>query len=156
VLEDASLLRSKELTLVEPHPKQAPFVEFCGDIVMGGDTSSIRRTNPISYELFDLIPISHPLLTTTPHVHAFHESLGYIRGYNSSFYPFCAYLQEVPRKIMWSTFFYHTFDFSMAFDEFKRPLTLPVPSSLLFSYSHHSEMHATTYDKLLRALAASQ
>jgi len=55
---------------------------------------------------------------------------------------------------MWSTFFKHTFDFSMAFDEFKRPLTLFAPSFLVFSYSHHCEMRATTYDKLLRALMA--
>ena len=57
---------------------------------------------------------------------------------------------------MWSTFFKHTFDFSMAFDEFKRPLTLFTPSFLVFSYSHNYEMHATTYDKLLRALTASE
>ena len=42
----------------------------------------------------------------------------------------------------------------MAFDEFKRPLTLFALSFLVFSYSHHSEMHAPTYDKLLRALTA--
>jgi len=34
ILEDALLLRSKELTLVEPFLKEAPFEEFCGDIVM--------------------------------------------------------------------------------------------------------------------------
>ena len=44
----------------------------------------------------------------------------------------------------------------MAFDEFKRPLTLFVPSFLVFSYSLHSEMHVITYDKLLRALMASE
>jgi len=41
VLYDASLLRSKELTLVKPHLEEAPFVELCGDLVMGIDTLSI-------------------------------------------------------------------------------------------------------------------
>ena len=58
----------------------------------------------------------------------------------------------MPRKIRWSTSFDHTFDISMEFDEFKRRLTLFAPSFLMLSYSHHSEMHVTTYDKLLRAL----
>jgi len=89
-------------------------------------------------------------------VHAFHESLGDIRGYNPFFDPYCAYLEAVLRKIRWSTFFDHNFDFSMAFDEFKRPLTLFAPSFIVFSYSYHCKMHATTYDKLLRALMASE
>ena len=84
------------------------------------------------------------------------QSLGDTRGYNPSFDPCCAYLAGVPRKTLWSTFFDCTFDFSMAFDEFKRPLTFFASSFLVFSYSHHSEMHATTYDKLLQALAASE
>jgi len=38
----------------------------------------------------------------------------------------------------------------MAFDEFKGPLTLFAPYFLVFSYSYHYEIHATTYDKLVR------
>jgi len=76
VLEDASLIRSKELTLVEPHLEEAPFVEFCGDLVMGVDTPSIERINPICNEPLDLSPTSSPLPPTTPFLaHAFHESL---------------------------------------------------------------------------------
>ena len=102
-------------------------------------------------------PSSSFLLATTPsHLHAFHESLGVFRGYHPSFGPYCAYLEDVPRKVMWSTFLDHTFDFSMAFDEFKRPITLFALSFLVFSYSHHSELHAITYDKLLQALTASE
>jgi len=52
--------------------------------------------------------------------------------------------------------FYHAFDFFIAFDEFKRSLTLFAPSLLVFSYSHHSKMHSMTYDKLLRDLMASE
>ena len=70
--------------------------------------------------------------------------------------PYCAYLEDMPRKITWSTFFDHTSDFSMTFDEFKRTRTLFVVSFLVFSYSHHSEMHAITHDKLLQALTASE
>jgi len=83
---------------------------------------------------------------------AFLDSLGDIRGYHPSFDPYYAYLEDVPRKNMWSPFFDHTFDFSMAFDEFKRPVSLVASSFLEFSYSHNSEMHAITYDK--RALTA--
>ena len=58
-------------------------------------------------------------------------------------------------SITWSIFFDHAFDCSMVFDEFKRPLTLFAPSLLVFSYSHHFEMHAQAHDKLLRALTTS-
>jgi len=57
---------------------------------------------------------------------------------------------------MWSTFFDHDSDFSMAFDKFMRALTLFSMSLLLFSYLHHFEMHAKAHDKLLRALTASE
>jgi len=53
VLEDASLLRSQELTLDKLHLEEAPFVEFCGDFVMGSNTPTIWHTNPICSELFD-------------------------------------------------------------------------------------------------------
>jgi len=136
--------------LVARHLKEAPFAEFCGDIELGCDTPSIEHIDPICSKLFDSTPVSSPLLpTTSSHLHAYHESLGDITGYNPSFDPYCAYLEDVPRRIMWSSFFD---DLSMAFNEFKRPLTLVAPSFLVFSYSHHSEMHATTYDKILRAL----
>ena len=44
----------------------------------------------------------------------------------------------------------------MAFDKFKRALTLFATSLLVFSYLHYFEMHATAHDKLLRALTASE
>ena len=54
------------------------------------------------------------------------------------------------------SFLDHAFDFSIAFDKFKRTLTPFDPSLLVFSYSHSSDMHAITYDKLLRALTTSK
>jgi len=125
VLKDDSLSWSKELKLVEPHLEEAPLEELCGDLVMEADTLSIGPTNPIGNEPLDMTPISSPLPPTTPsHLPAFHESLGDIKGYNPPLGPYCAYLADVPRKITWCTFFNRTFDFSMEFDEFKRPLTL--------------------------------
>ena len=110
-LEDASLFRSKEPALVEPHLE-----ELCGDLVMGTDTPSPGPTAPISNEPLDLYPMSSPLPSTTPsHLHAFHESLGDIRGYHPSLNPYCAYLVDVLRKITWRTFFTNIFDFSLIY-----------------------------------------
>jgi len=133
VLDDTSLLRSKELTLVRLHLEEAPFEELCGELVMGTDTPSIGPTDPIGNKPLDLTPSSSPLpLTIRSHLQTFHESLGDIKGYNPSLNPYCANLEDVPRTITWSTFFDHTFDFSMEFDEFKRPLTLFVVSHFRF------------------------
>ena len=97
VLEDTSLLRLKELTLVAPHLEEALFVEFCGDLVMGRDAPSIEHADPSCSELFNSTSTSSLLLPTTPsHLHAYHESLGDIRGYSPSFDPYCAYLENVP------------------------------------------------------------
>ena len=115
---------SKELSVVAYYLEEVPFEEFCGDIVMGSDTPNIAHIEPMCTEPPELISISSPLLPTTPsHVQAFHKSSDDIRGYYPSFDPYYAYLEDVPRKIMWSTFFDRAFDFSMAFDAFKRPLT---------------------------------
>jgi len=120
ILEDDSLRLSKGLTLIKPHLEEPPFVEFCGDVVMDTNTHNIKDTDPICNEPLDLTPILSPLLPMTPsNLHAYHVSVGDIRGYNPSFDPYCAYLEDMPRKIIWSTFFNHIFDFSMAFDEFK-------------------------------------
>ena len=156
VLENASLLRLKELTLIEPCLQEAPFKELCGDID-GQCHSCIEHTDSISFELLDSTPISSLLLPTIPsHFHAFHESLGDIRGSHPTFDPYNACLEDMPKTIVWSPFFDYTFDFPMEFDESKRPATLFALSFLVFSYSHNFEMHAVIYDKLLRALTASE
>jgi len=66
ILEDGSLLRSKELTLVEPHLEETHFAEFCSDIVMGSGTPSVGHTDPICFKLFDSTPISSPFPLPTP------------------------------------------------------------------------------------------
>ena len=52
----------------------------------------------------------------------------------SSFVPYCLYLKDMHMIILWSTFFNHAFDFYIAFDMFKMPLTIFVTSSLLFFF----------------------
>jgi len=92
---------------------------------MGSAARSISLIESICTELLDLTPTSSPLLpTTASYMHAFHESLADIRGYCPSFDPYYACLEDVLRNTMWSHFFHHTFDFSVAFDELKMPLTL--------------------------------
>jgi len=67
VLEVDSLDPSKELSLVASYLEEAPFEEFCGDIVIGSDAPSVEHIEPISTEPRDLIPLfpiyfHHPLL----------------------------------------------------------------------------------------------
>ena len=111
----------------------------------------------ICTEPLDLTLISSPLLSTMPfHLHAFHESLSDISGFYPSFDPYWAYLEDLPRKVMWNNFFNHSFDFSMAFDKFKRALTLFATFLLVLSYLHHFKMHAKAHDKLLSTLTVSE
>jgi len=154
-IEDVLLGWLKELTLVESYLKEAPFEEFCGDIVIGSATPSIVYIDPICTKPLKSTSISFPLFPTTPsYVHAFHESLGDIKGSHPSFDPHYTYVYDMPRKIMWSPFFDHTFDFSKAFDKFMRALASFASSFLVFSCLHYCELNAITYDKLLRALLA--
>ena len=69
-------------------------------------------------------------------------SLGTFGGSNSSLNPFYAYLVDLPRKIMWTTFLNPCFDFSKAFDNFKRSLNIIDTIVILFSYLHDSELCA--------------
>jgi len=122
--------------LVEPYLEDAPFQELCGDIAMGKATPSIGVIDSICTQSLNLTPTSSPLLLTTPsHLYAFYEYLGDIRRSHSTFNPCCAYLEDVPREFMWSTFFYHGFDFSMASDEFKMRPTLFAPFLLVLLFT---------------------
>ena len=113
-VKDDLLDWSKEPTLIESFLVEAPFEESCGGGVVVGTTPSIEHIDPICTEWLNLAPISSPFLPTTPsHLHAFQESLYDIRQYAPSLDNYCAYLEDVPRKIMWSTFSDHAFDFSM-------------------------------------------
>jgi len=73
---------------------------------------------------------------------------------NPSFDPYCTFLEDMQRKIMWNTFFNHAFDFSMPFDKFRRVQAIFPMVLLVFSYLYYYEMHAQAHDMLLRALMA--
>jgi len=84
------------------------------------------------------------------------DSPGTFRGYDTSLDPYSLYRGSMPAKIMLTIVFRFFTDFSKAFDKFKRALT--IISAFLFkcSYLHRSELHAQMFDKLLRALTASE
>jgi len=84
------------------------------------------------------------------------DSLGIFRGYYPSLDPYSLYLQSMPLKIMLISAFNFFTDFSKAFDKFKRALM--IISAFLFKcfYLHRPELHAQMFDKLLRALTASE
>ena len=84
------------------------------------------------------------------------DSLGTFRGYDPSFDPYSLYLESVPLKTTFVTAFTSFTDFSKAFDKFVRALV--IISAFLFKclYLHTSEFHAQVFDKLLRALTASE
>jgi len=93
--------------------------------VMVSAPLSIVYINSIRTKPLDLTPTSSPLLCITPsYLRASYESRGNIRGSYPLLDPHYTYLDDVPRKMMWSTFFNHTFDFSIAIVEFKRPIIL--------------------------------
>ena len=104
-IEDVSLSWLGGLTLVEPYLEEAPFEEFHDDVRMGRVIPSMGLIGSICAELLDSTPISSLFLPTLPSLlHALHKSLSDIRGSYPLFDPYCAYLEDAPRKITWSTF----------------------------------------------------
>ena len=65
-VEDDSLVRSKDLTLMEPFVKEAPFVELCGDREMVRVASSFKHMDLTYIESLGLTPISSLLLHNIP------------------------------------------------------------------------------------------
>ena len=59
-------------------------------------------------------------------------SLGYFGRYDPSINPYYVCLEDLSRKITWTTFFNHSYDFSMGFDKVKRILVFGV--ILVISY----------------------
>jgi len=149
-VKDDLLDWSEDRTLIEQFLKEAPFEELCGDGMVFGIARSIEHIDPICTTSLDFTPISSPLLPTTPsHLHSLHEPLGGLRAYSLSFDPYCVYLKEMPSKIVWTTFFDYSFNFSMAYDKCKRALTFFAVILIVFSCSHHFEIHKNAYSNLL-------
>jgi len=70
------------------------------------------------------------------------DSLGTFIGYDTSFNPYSLYQGSMPTKIMLTSVFRFFTDFSKAFDEFKRALTIIFAFLFKCSYLHRSELHA--------------
>jgi len=76
-------------------------------------------------------------------------------GYDAALYQYCIDLKDKPRKIMRNTIFDFSFDFSMAFSLIKRALIYFILILCILSYFQACEPHTVAFDKLLRALTAS-
>ena len=83
------------------------------------------------------------------------ESLGNFSGCDAALDPFCIYLVGRPRKIMWNTFFYSSFDFSLAFTLIKRALTFFTLILCMLSCCQAWKPFAKEFDNLLRAVTTS-
>jgi len=89
-----------------------------------------------SLEYYIDVPISNPMFCNTIvdlcyAVNIFsvlganvdcYVSLGYTRGYDFSIDSYCVCLENLPRKVMWTTFFNSSYDFFKGFDKVKRIL----------------------------------
>ena len=133
--------------------EEAPFEELCDDSLVVSASPSNEYINPCTKPL-GLALFHPPYFPPAPQLHSFSEFLGDIRGYNPSFNPYCAYLEDVPGNITWSTFCDHASNFSTAFGKCKRMLTTFASFFFVFSYLHHFEIHAKAHRKFLRALTA--
>jgi len=84
-----------------------------------------------------------------------HASFGYFKAYDPSIDPYYVCLEDLARKIIWSTFFNPFYDFSIKFDKVKRTLVAFGVIFLITSYLLFSELWSQEFDKLLHALAMS-
>ena len=63
-------------------------------------------------------------------------SLGYFCAYDASLDPYCIFLVDAPRKVIWNTFFTFSLDFSIGFALLNRALTFFTVIIFLLSYCH--------------------
>ena len=81
-------------------------------------------------------------------------SLGYFRRYDPSIDPYYVCLEDLSRKITWTTFFNSSYDFSKAIDKVKRMFDIFGVILVIASYFLFSNLWSQELDKLLRALMA--
>ena len=79
------------------------------------------------------------------------ESLGNFSGYDAARDPYCIYLVDEPRKIVWHNFFDYSFDFSLI----KRALIFFALILCMLFYYQVWKPYAEEFGKLLRALTMS-
>jgi len=80
------------------------------------------------------------------------ESLGTFQGFSPFPDLYYLHLEEFRKKIMSSSLFHHSCDFSKVFDMFRKALTIVHVFIFVHSYLHASELHTQVFDKLLRAM----
>ena len=76
-------------------------------------------------------------------------------GYDPSFSPYRRYLGDMLGKIILTSVFDYSSDFSKAFAMFRRSFILMRVFIFVCSCLHSSELHAQVFDKLMRASTAS-
>ena len=92
------LLGQKNLYWLRKYLEKTP-LEESHDVVVGAFPSP-KSKEPILVEVLNFALIPSPSLSTNPpHVHVLDTSLGNFRGYVPSIDPYCAYLEDMPRKI---------------------------------------------------------
>jgi len=151
---------------------ETPTGTSCVNVVAAGSASS-DLVNNISPNPLDTLhafsSCSRPFLSLEDHnvsfvdhhdilegnVVDYLESLGTFREYDPSLYPYNLYLETMPMKMMLTTIFDYSADFS-AFDKFTRALTAIPQFMFRCCYSHPSKLHAQVFDKLLRTLTTSE
>jgi len=84
-----------------------------------------------------------------------YEFLGTLRGYDPSLDLYSLYLANMLGKIILTSAFAYSSDFSNTFDMFRRAVIVTHLFIFVCSYLHSSELHAHAFDKLMRALTAS-
>ena len=124
-----------------PDCHATPLVSSCVDVVVVESTSPDFITH-VSPDHVDILPASPLPSPPSPSLQChnlsgigYHDtlkgqvsdcigSLGTFQGYNPPFDPFHDYLVDMLRKILWTTFFDPSLEFSKAYDTIMRALTL--------------------------------
>ena len=81
-------------------------------------------------------------------------SLGNFKGSYPSIDPYCVYLENLPRIVMWTTLFTPSYDFSKAIDKVKRILVVFGVVFVIASYILFSKLWSQEFDSLLRVCIA--
>ena len=68
--------------------------------------------------------------------------------------PYSACLNDMPRKIMWTIFLRNSFNFSKAFEMFRKIVT--IISIYIFVPLYASKLHARVPNKIMQALTKLQ
>ena len=82
-------------------------------------------------------------------------TLGYVRGYDPFIDPYCVCLKDLLRKVIWTTFFNPSYDFSQVVDKVKKILILFGVVLVIACYLLFSKLWSQEFDMLLQALTMS-